>query len=83
MSTFNHPEVALATRSSGRGSEEVHGGREGLTRRRRAAGFVRPAGARFKYSLLIEDKSADDDTIVAQDGSTCSSTRSRCSTWAA
>ena len=42
---------------------------------------VQPGGCSgFKYGLLIEDQPAEDDFVVQQAGSSCSSIRSRRST---
>jgi iron-sulfur cluster assembly accessory protein len=70
MSTINQPEVALAMTAAAAVevqkfmvAENVSPDVGGL----RVS--VQPGGCSgFKYSLLIEDKPADDDTIVPQDG---------------
>ena len=70
MSTINQPEVLLAMTPAAvvevkkfMVAENVAPDVGGL----RVS--VQPGGCSgFKYSLLIEDKPADDDTVVAQDG---------------
>lgn len=70
MSTMNQPEVALVMTPAATvevkkfmAAENVGPEVGGL----RVS--VQPGGCSgFKYSLLIEDKPADDDTIVDQDG---------------
>lgn len=70
MSTINQPEVALEMTSAAAvevkkfmEAEKVSPDEGGL----RVS--VQPGGCSgFKYSLLIEDRPADDDTIVMKDG---------------
>jgi iron-sulfur cluster assembly accessory protein len=70
MSTMNQPETLLALTPAAAvevkkfmAAENVAAETGGL----RVS--VQPGGCSgFKYSLLIEDKPAEDDTIVAQDG---------------
>ena len=70
MSTMNQPETLLALTAAAAvevkkfmAAENVAPETGGL----RVS--VQPGGCSgFKYSLLIEDKPAEDDTIVAQDG---------------
>src|ERR1017187_1915494 len=70
MSTINQPEVLLTMTAAAAvevkkfmAAENVQPEIGGL----RVS--VQPGGCSgFKYSLLIEDKPADDDTIVSQDG---------------
>jgi iron-sulfur cluster assembly accessory protein len=70
MSTINQPEVALAMTAAA--AIEVKKFMEAEKVSPEVGGLrvsVQPGGCSgFKYSLLIEDKPADDDTIVPQDG---------------
>ena len=70
MSTINQPEVALEMTSAA--AAEVKKFMEVEKVSPETGGLrvsVQPGGCSgFKYSLLIEDQPADDDTIVAKDG---------------
>ena len=70
MSTMNQPEVALVISAAAAAEVQKFMVAENVTPE--VGGLrvsVQPGGCSgFKYSLLIEDKPADDDTIVAQDG---------------
>lgn len=68
MSTMNTPEVAVTITSSA--ATEVHKFMTAENVAPEVGGLrvsVQPGGCSgFKYSLLIEDKPAEDDTILAQ-----------------
>jgi iron-sulfur cluster assembly protein len=70
MSTMNQPEVALVMTPAAAVEVKKFMAAENVTPD--VGGLrvsVQPGGCSgFKYSLLIEDKPADDDTIVDQDG---------------
>ena len=70
MSTISQPEVALVITPAA--SVEVQKFMVAENVGPEVGGLrvsVQPGGCSgFKYSLLIEDKPADDDTIVSQDG---------------
>lgn len=70
MSTINEPEVAVTVTAAAAVEVKKFMEAEGVAAD--AGGLrvaVQPGGCSgFKYSLLIEDAAAEDDTIVAQDG---------------
>ena len=70
MGTINQPEVAVMVTAAA--AVEVRKFMETEKVSPDVGGLrvsVQPGGCSgFKYSLLIEDKPADDDTLVAQDG---------------
>ena len=70
MSTMNAPEVAVTITSAA--AVEVQKFMVAENVAPEVGGLrvsVQPGGCSgFKYSLLIEDKPADDDSILAQDG---------------
>jgi len=70
MSTMNAPEVAVTITSSA--AVEVHKFMVAESVAPEVGGLrvsVQPGGCSgFKYQLLIEDKPAEDDTILAQEG---------------
>ena len=70
MSTINQPELAVAMTPAAAVEVKKFMSAENVTPD--VGGLrvsVQPGGCSgFKYSLLIEDKPADDDTIVEQDG---------------
>jgi iron-sulfur cluster assembly protein len=70
MSTMNAPEIALSISASATVEVKKFMAAEGVAPD--VGGLrvsVQPGGCSgFKYSLLIEDQAADDDTILAQDG---------------
>ncbi len=70
MSTMNTPEVALTVTSAA--AVEVQKFMTAENVAPEVGGLrvsVQPGGCSgFKYSLLIEDKAADDDTILSQNG---------------
>ena len=70
MSTMNQPEVALVISPAAAVEVQKFMVAENVTPE--VGGLrvsVQPGGCSgFKYSLLIEDKPAEDDTIVAQNG---------------
>ncbi|MEK6612551.1 MAG: iron-sulfur cluster assembly accessory protein [Gemmatimonadota bacterium] len=70
MSTMNTPEVALVISANATVEVKKFMAAEGITPD--VGGLrvsVQPGGCSgFKYSLLIEDQAADDDTVLQQDG---------------
>ena len=70
MGTINQPEVAVMVTAAA--AVEVRKFMEAEKVSPEEGGLrvsVQPGGCSgFKYSLLIEDRPADDDTIVAKDG---------------
>jgi iron-sulfur cluster assembly protein len=70
VSTINQPEVALSITPAA--AVEVKKFMEAENVSPEVGGLrvsVQPGGCSgFKYSLLIEDQPAEDDTVVAQDG---------------
>lgn len=70
MSTINEPEVAVTVTAAAAVEVKKFMEAEGVAAD--AGGLrvsVQPGGCSgFKYSLLIEDAAAEDDTIVVQDG---------------
>jgi iron-sulfur cluster assembly protein len=70
MSTMNTPEVALVISANATVEVKKFMAAEGITPD--VGGLrvsVQPGGCSgFKYSLLIEDQPADDDTVLQQDG---------------
>ncbi len=70
MSTMNAPEVAVTITSAAAVEVQKFMVAENVTPE--VGGLrvsVQPGGCSgFKYSLLIEDKAAEDDTILAQNG---------------
>ncbi|MCC7195614.1 MAG: iron-sulfur cluster assembly accessory protein [Gemmatimonadaceae bacterium] len=70
MSTTNQPELAVSMTAAA--AAEVRKFMEAEKVAPDVGGLrvaVQPGGCSgFKYSLLIEDKPADDDTVVTQDG---------------
>ena len=70
MSTINEPEVAVTVTAAAAVEVKKFMEAEGVAAD--VGGLrvaVQPGGCSgFKYSLLIEDAAAEDDTIVAQDG---------------
>jgi iron-sulfur cluster assembly protein len=70
MSTTNTPEIALTISANATTEVKKFMAAEGVSPD--VGGLrvsVQPGGCSgFKYSLLIEDQAAEDDTILAQDG---------------
>lgn len=70
MSTINEPEVAVTVTAAAAVEVKKFMDAEGVAAD--VGGLrvsVQPGGCSgFKYSLLIEDAAAEDDTIVAQEG---------------
>lgn len=70
MSTMNTPEVLVTITSAAATEVQKFMQAENVTPE--VGGLrvsVQPGGCSgFKYSLLIEDKPADDDTVIPQDG---------------
>ena len=70
MSTMNTPEIALSISDNASAEVKKFMAAEGVSPD--VGGLrvsVQPGGCSgFKYSLLIEDQAADDDTVLAQEG---------------
>jgi iron-sulfur cluster assembly protein len=70
MSTTNTPEIALSISSNASAEVKKFMAAEGVSPD--VGGLrvsVQPGGCSgFKYSLLIEDQAADDDTVLSQEG---------------
>jgi iron-sulfur cluster assembly accessory protein len=70
MSTMNTPEIALSISDNATIEVKKFMAAEGVSPD--VGGLrvsVQPGGCSgFKYSLLIEDQAADDDTVLVQDG---------------
>jgi len=70
MSTLNTPEIALSISANASAEVKKFMAAEGVSPD--VGGLrvsVQPGGCSgFKYSLLIEDQAAEDDTVLAQEG---------------
>ncbi len=70
MSTTNAPEIALTISANATAEVKKFMAAEGVSPE--VGGLrvsVQPGGCSgFKYSLLIEDQAAEDDTVLAQEG---------------
>lgn len=70
MSTINTPEIALSISPNASAEVKKFMAAEGVSPD--VGGLrvsVQPGGCSgFKYSLLIEDQAAEDDTVITQDG---------------
>lgn len=70
MSTMNTPEIALSISTTASAEVKKFMAAEGVSPDMGGLRVsVQPGGCSgFKYSLLIEDQAADDDTVLPQDG---------------